>query len=178
MKFESRFGCRPHRSGRWRAGFLAIALCPVMLLAQGTNPCDLTGDGNVDVADVGAAVSMAVGQSPCVGTVSGTGTCNVVGVQRVVNAQHSGDCATGPTHYVTLSWIPSASASVAGYYIYRESLSDGVIVMLTASPVTGSSYTDTQVQPGQTYLYAIASVDNAGDESSPAGPILATVPSP
>jgi hypothetical protein len=146
----------------WLAGLIAL-LCPAALMAQ--SPCDLNADGSVNTADVSLAVQMALGQTPCSGNVSGTGTCNVAAVQRVVNGTVSGTCSAGKTHSVVLSWVPSVSPTVTGYSVYRATASGGPFVKLTTSPVAAASYTDHQVRAGTTYYYAVTSTDDFGNES-------------
>ena len=170
----------PEYRWRWSAfvvGFLAL-LWPAVLAAQGLNPCDLTGDGTVNAADVNLAVSMALGQSACQGNVSGTGACTVVSVQRVVNAALSGTCVAGNVHTVSISWTASSSSNVVGYNVYRAATPGGPFVKMTTSPLTGTSFTDNRVQGGQTYFYAATSVDDLGNESVFSPTTSVTVPFP
>jgi len=62
----------------------------------GTSACDVNRDGIVSNADVDAAIAQALGRSAC-GTADlrGTGTCDVVDVQRVITAALGGACMTG-----------------------------------------------------------------------------------
>jgi len=53
------------------------------------SPCDVNGDGVVNVVDVQLEVNMALGISPCTNP---DGQCTVVQVQRVVNAALGGQC--------------------------------------------------------------------------------------
>jgi hypothetical protein len=61
-----------------------------------TSSCDLNQDGTVDALDVQLSIGQALGQSPCTGDLAGTGTCNVVDTQRVINAALGGSCRLGP----------------------------------------------------------------------------------
>jgi hypothetical protein len=58
--------------------------------------CDLNGDGVVDASDVGIAMNQALGISPC-GTADlrQSGRCDVVDVQRVIDASLGGACLIG-----------------------------------------------------------------------------------
>jgi len=61
-----------------------------------TSPCDLNGDGVVNAADVTTAINQALGTAACTNAnLTGSG-CNVVDVQRVINAAIGGACVTGP----------------------------------------------------------------------------------
>ena len=72
---------------------------------QTGNRCDLTLDGKVDAADVQAAINMSLGISPCTANVAGLNVCNVVVVQRVINASMGAPCTTSlGLHVVALNW--------------------------------------------------------------------------
>jgi hypothetical protein len=62
-----------------------------------TSACDLNSDGVVDSKDYQLAIDQALGVLPCTNAaLLNNGQCNVVGVQRVVNATLSGVCSTKP----------------------------------------------------------------------------------
>jgi hypothetical protein len=56
------------------------------------NACDLNSDGVVNSTDVNLAVQMALGQIVCTANINGAGVCNVVTVQRVINATLGQGC--------------------------------------------------------------------------------------
>src|SRR5690349_9194805 len=86
--------------------------------AHAQNPCDLNVDGKVDSADVQAATNMSLGLSSCTANIAGAGVCNVVVVQRVVNAALGGVCVTTASiHNVALSWMASSSLNITGYHV-------------------------------------------------------------
>jgi hypothetical protein len=59
--------------------------------------CDLNGDGVVNNLDVQIAVNQALGISACsTSDLQNTGQCNVVDVQRVIDASLGGVCRIGP----------------------------------------------------------------------------------
>src|SRR6516225_10805132 len=62
-----------------------LFLLSVSAWAQ-SNACDLNGDGKVDATDVQSAINMSLGLSGCSANVYGANVCNVVMVQRVINA--------------------------------------------------------------------------------------------
>ena len=77
-----------------------------------------------------------------------------------------------------LSWTASTS-TVVGYNIYRGTVSGGpYTVKLNATPVSGTSYTDTAVVAGQAYYYVVTAVDSSGVESVYSNQASATVPTP
>src|SRR2546423_1736994 len=85
-----------------------------------TNACDLNSDGRVDASDVQAAINMSLGLSSCTANITGSNVCNVVVVQRVINASLGAACftGTGAPHSVSLTWDASASSGVSGYKVY------------------------------------------------------------
>ena len=77
-------------------------------------------------------------------------------------------------HSVTISWIASKS-SVLGYNVYRDSQS-GAPVKLTQRVYVGTEFTDTSVEPGQTYSYYVTAVNPKGSESIPSEKVTVTIP--
>jgi hypothetical protein len=145
------------------------------------NACDLNSDGTVNVADAQLSIDMDLALLPCTANIDGTGVCNVVVVQRVINAALGGPCLTGTgsnSHSVDLSWTASVSPNVASYNVYRGTLSGGPYTKLNSSPL-GTAYTDTTVQAGQTYYYVATALDASNNESAySAPPAAAIIPTP
>jgi hypothetical protein len=79
---------------------------------------------------------------------------------------------------VSLTWVASASSNVAGYNVYRSAVSGGPYTELNSSLVTGTSYTDTTVEFGDTYYYAVTAANSQGVESADSNQAAVTVPSP
>jgi fibronectin type 3 domain-containing protein len=134
----------------------------------------------VNVVDVQLATNMVLGLASCTANIAGAGVCNIVVVQRVTNAAQTGTCVTGPMvnqHSVSLSWTASTSPGVVGYNVYRGTISGGPYAILNSSLVTGTSYTDTTVQTGQTYYYVATAVDGNRNESSYSSQASAIIPS-
>ena len=100
-------------------------------------------------------VSNATG-SPATVTLTGTGVAPV---------QHS----------ATLSWTASTS-TVAGYNIYRSTVSGSGYVLMNTSLVTALTYTDLSVQSATTYYYVTTAVDGSGNESTYSNEVSATIP--
>lgn len=93
------------------------------------------------------------------------------------NAPHQNPGTTPTTHSVTLNWNASTSA-VVGYNIYRATQSGGPYTKVNSSLVRATNYTDTTVQAGCTYFYAVTASDGQGHESEFSNKIQAMVPSP
>jgi hypothetical protein len=151
---------------------------PTAVQAQALNACDLNADGVVDIHDAQLATDMALALAPCTANIVGAGVCNIVVVQRVINAALSGTCLTGVPHSASLNWTASTSSNVTGYNVYRAAQSGGPYTKLTSSPVAGTSYTDVTVQAGQSYYYVTTAVDSSSNESVYSNQATAAVPSP
>jgi hypothetical protein len=143
-----------------------------------TNACDLNGDGTVNSADVQLAINMSLGLTGCTANIAGANVCNVIVVQRVVNASMGGACLTSTgIHSVSLTWAASASAGVAGYSVYRSTSAGGPYNLLS-SGVSATSYSDNTVQSGVTYYYVVSAVDGSNNASPYSNQAQAVVPVP
>jgi hypothetical protein len=89
--------------------------------------------------------------------------------------QHRESTPPGPPHSVSLSWKASTSA-VVGYNVYRRGMTG--VIKINSEPITGTSYVDSAVQPGQTYYYVTKAIAANGRESSASNEVQATIPSP
>jgi hypothetical protein len=76
---------------------------------------------------------------------------------------------------VALNWDASTS-SVAGYHVYRSSVSGGPYTRITASTVTALNYSDGSVQAGSKYFYVVSALDPSGDESAYSNEASADIP--
>ena len=156
---------------------LVAGLSCVSAWAQ-VSPCDLNADGAINVADVQLAVNMSVGMANCTANIMGPGICNVVVVQRVVNATLGQGCVTGSGHSASLTWVASPSTGVVGYNIYRGTASGGPYTQLNSTPVSAVTYQDSSVLGGQKYYYVVKAVGSGNTLSVASNEIVATVPSP
>ena len=109
------------------------------------------------------------------GSVTGSVTIASNASNSAVSISLSGTSAQGGQHSVTLTWNASSS-SVLGYNIYRSGASSGPFSRINASLDTLSSYTDTNVQAGQTYYYEVTSVDSTNTESGYSNQVSAVIP--
>ncbi len=78
---------------------------------------------------------------------------------------------------VSLTWNADTS-SVAGYNVYRGAQTGGPYSKSNLSLVTGTAYTDTGVQAGQTYYYVATAVDSNDVESIYSNEAQVAVPYP
>ena len=66
---------------------------------------------------------------------------------------------------VSLAWNPVAGA--AGYNLYRSPVSGGGWVKANATPLGGTSFTDTGLRNARNVYYIVRALDAAGNESAP-----------
>jgi len=65
---------------------------------------------------------------------------------------------------------------VAGYNVYRSTVSGSGYARINSSAVAGLTYADATVVNGQTYYYVTTSVDTSGDESTYSEEVQMVVP--
>jgi fibronectin type 3 domain-containing protein len=90
----------------------------------------------------------------------------------------SGTGVAASTHTVDLTWSAPTSSpvAVAGYNVYRSTVSGSNYQLLNASVLPQLSFTDSNVQSGTTYYYVVRSVDSSGTESDNSNEFTAAVP--
>jgi hypothetical protein len=124
----------------------------------------------------GQSVSFNLNFSPqSTGTASGT-------ISFVSNASNSptsesltGSGAVASAHSVSLSWDPSSS-TVAGYNVYRGSVSGGPYTQINPVLDPSTTYTDGTVLSGTTYYYVSTALSSGGVESGFSNQVKATIP--
>jgi hypothetical protein len=79
------------------------------------------------------------------------------------------------THSVSLSWSDSG-AGIAGYTVYRSTVSGGSYSKVNSAVVVPTSYTDSTVTSGTTYYYVVTAAAPSGAESTHSNQISAKVP--
>jgi hypothetical protein len=83
----------------------------------------------------------------------------------------NGLAATEGNAQVGLTW--SAVSGAAGYNVYRSPVSGGGWVKINSSLVTGTTFSNTDLQNARTYYYAVTALDSAGNESAPSTEVSA-----
>lgn len=78
-------------------------------------------------------------------------------------------------HSITLTWHASTSP-VRGYRIYRATSAAARPVVLAVTPANTTQYTDTTVETGKTYFYAVAAFNAADQESVLSNSVSASIP--
>jgi hypothetical protein len=96
--------------------------------------------------------------------------------QVTISLSGSGIAPQPVNHSVTLTWNPSPSDGITGYNVYRSSVTGGPYLLITSGADPSTSYTDTNVQSGQTYYYVTTAVNSSSVESSYSSEIAVLVP--
>lgn len=78
-------------------------------------------------------------------------------------------------HSVALSWVASTSV-VAGYNVYRSTVSGSGYSKINSALIPSLTYTDTTVSSGATYFYVSTAVDASGNESINSNEASAVIP--
>jgi len=89
---------------------------------------------------------------------------------------------------VELTWTPCPDDDLLGYYVYRvdsktpdvpgEGFDGGRAMRLNELPLSGADYVDNTALESFGYVYAVTSVDEAGNESEPCDGVFALVVPP
>jgi fibronectin type 3 domain-containing protein len=81
----------------------------------------------------------------------------------------TGFTATGETAAVALSWNASSDSTLKGYDVYRSNAANGTYTLLTSSPITATTYTDSTAPVGVASFYEVTAIDaSSGLASTPA----------
>jgi hypothetical protein len=78
---------------------------------------------------------------------------------------------------IDLSWQPDTESDLAGYIVYRRE-GESWLRISPAEPVVGPAFHDAHVQPGRTYIYAVAAIGLNGHASARSAEAQETVPTP
>jgi hypothetical protein len=144
----------------------------------------ITGTGFSQTA-AGLPLTLASGQSSSItvtftpqnsGSVSGALQISSNASNPSVSVALSG---TGSTvqHSVDVNWGASTSV-VAGYNVYRGTVSGGPYSKSNTTLITGLTFTDNTVSSGATYYYVVTAVAADGTESSFSSQVQAVIPNP
>jgi len=148
----------------------------------------VTSGAGFSISGLSVPLTVGVGQShsftasfqpAAAGSSSGSiaFTNNATSGAYLVNLSGTGVAVPPPsTHSVALSWTASASTGVIGYNVYRGPVSGGPYAMVSSSPVAATQYTDSTLQPAQTYYYVVTAVNTSNVESAYSNEVSAAIP--
>ena len=92
-----------------------------------------------------------------------------------VSSNQSATVTATAQNSVLLNWAASVSQNLTNYNVYRGVTSGGPYGVVTRLGLV-TTYTDSNVQNGQTYFYVTTAVDNAGAESAYSNEASAILP--
>ena len=126
-----------------------------------------------------AAISVTLVSSTEIQAVSPVSPAGTVSIAVTNTNSQSGTLASAFTyfHAVTLSWTDTSSG-VSGFNVYRSPTSGGPYTRLNSTLLSATSFSDNQVQAGQTYFYVTTAVNSSNAESGYSNQAQAVVPSP
>jgi len=136
--------------------------------ASGGSNATLTPNGSVTISVSFDPTSAAAAQGTL--SISSSASNAVLSIPLT----GTGTAAPAVQHSVALNWQPSASP-VTGYFVYRGA-SESSTSRLFVTAIAATTYTDSSVANGQTYFYAVTSVDSNNVESAPSNEISVTIP--
>ena len=170
----------------------------VILNGSATQQLTLTNAGNSSISISGgsvngtglsatgvAAETVAPGQSAVVTAQFAPKTAGSIsgGITILSNASNAASITVPVTgtgvvaaRAVALQWQPSNSTGVIGYYVYRSTVSGASYTKVASSPVSGTSYSDTNVNSGKEYYYVVTAVNTNGSESAYSTQVAISVP--
>jgi hypothetical protein len=137
------------------------------------------------VTGVSLPVTIPAGQSVPVTVTfapqtSGTASAVLSLASNAANAasQSLSGVGTAPAaQSVSLSWA-DGSSGVAGYNVFRSSVSGGPYAQINSAVEPTPAFTDSSVVAGETYYYVTTAVNGSGEQSAYSNEAKAVVPNP
>jgi hypothetical protein len=83
--------------------------------------------------------------------------------------------SVGQKPFIDLTWLPDTESDLAGYIVYRRTPGTE-FVAVSPSPLKAPAWRDSEVKPGESYLYAVSAIDVRGNESAKSAPASESVP--
>lgn len=145
----------------------------ISAISTGSTIFTASGAANVSLAP-NQTISVPVSFDPTALGLA-TGTLAVTSNAPPVQIALSGTGVAANQYSVTLNWNSSTS-TVIGYNVYRGTGANPQLSILNGTIVSSTSYQDTAVVSGQTYIYALTSVDSNNVESALSPTVSITIP--
>ncbi len=120
----------------------------------------------VDIDGGGAEIDMHTSSS-FVFVNSGSPRSFLVRISEVIPAPEPPQNLNGKLSQVgvILSWKRNSEPDLAGYNVYRSTISGSGYQKINYSLITGTKYIDKQIVKGKTYYYVVTAVNASGGES-------------
>ena len=90
-------------------------------------------------------------------------------------APPSGLTAISGPGFIALNWEAGRERDLSGYKVWRREAGQQDFVQVAGLLETQSSFSDSKVEKGRKYEYAISALDSSGNESPKCEPVAATV---
>lgn len=152
------------------AGNANVTISGLLVSGRGFNA---TGAGANTVLTPGQTAVLNVTFAPSAAGAA-TGTIAIGSNAGPISIALAGSGGQLSPHTLALNWEPSTSV-VVGYYVYRA-LPNGEFAKINPAPAVLTSYTDANIQSGQTYTYVVTAVDANNVESDYSDAVTATIP--
>jgi hypothetical protein len=109
-----------------------------------------------------------------------TGTMTIVSDAGTytVSLSETAIAKAAAAHSVNLTWkAPSTNSdAVDSYQVERAASGSSQYAVVGTTTAASTAFTDTSVSSGQTYVYAVRSVDDTGNASSPSNTVRLAIP--
>jgi hypothetical protein len=83
--------------------------------------------------------------------------------------------SVGQKPFIDLTWAPDTESDLSGYIVYRRTPGTK-FVAVSPSPLKAPAWRDSDVKPGESYIYAVSAIDVRGNESAKSAPASERVP--
>jgi hypothetical protein len=162
------------------SGQAGTAYATTLVASGGTTPYSWS----ISSGALPAGLTLATASGTISGTPTTAGSCGFTAkvtdstapTAQTATQSYSITVAAGSAYSVLLDWTASPSSGVAGYNVYRSTVSGSGYAKINSSAVGGLTYADATVVNGQTYYYVTTSVDTSGDESTYSEEVQMVVP--
>jgi hypothetical protein len=149
-----------------------VTISQVMVAGAGFNS---TGANGI-ILSPGQSTMLTVTFAPSAsGAASGKITVSSNATNSPASISLSGTGMAPKAHTVVLTWNAGTSA-VTGYNCYYSMVPGGPYQKANISPMTGTTYTESDVQSGSTYYYVVTAVNASNQESGYSSEVSAIVP--
>ena len=154
------------------AGNANVTISQVLVAGAGFNS---TGANGI-ILSPGQSTTLTATFAPSAsGAASGKITVSSNATNSPSSISLSGMGMAPKTHAIVLNWNANASG-VTGYNCYLSMVPGGPYQKVNSTPMTGTTYTESEVQSGNTYYYVVTAVNASNQESGYSSEVAAIIP--